>query len=132
VKKWYDEAPRPELPPGRQTLRWGVASAEEVQNLALALLLLWGPSTRLPVEQRLMAFVADLDHERAATLVQEAKRAEERGHAYVWERHEASGNGEDFGSQEEMAQAVVEHCPWVDDDNLRQLYTQSCYYAWHG
>src|SRR5262249_55269272 len=132
VSKWYDEAPQPELPEGRQTLHYGPAPDEELRNLALALVLMWGPSRRLPAEDRLMAFVDDLDHGRAVSLVEDARSAEQIGNAYVRERYEASGHASEFGSLAEMAQAVRHRFPWVDDENVRHLFSQSCYYAWHG
>jgi len=108
------------------------ASREEVQNLALALVMMWGPSRRLPAEQRLMALVDGLDEHGAAALVEEARQAERLGNSYLWERSDAAGEQAHFAPQAQMEEAVMARFPWVDAANLDSLYSQSCYWVWHG
>jgi hypothetical protein len=129
---WYEIPPEPELPAGRQPLSAATASPADIQNLALALVMMWGPSMRLPAEQRLLAFVEGLAEDRALVLVEEARQASSIGTNYLEQRSEEAGANAHYAPMEEMERAVLDRFPWVDAENLSHLYNQACYYVWHG
>lgn len=127
-----DTPPVPELPVGRRPLRLDTASLADLQNLALALVLMWGPSRRQPAERRLRALVEGLAEDGALALVDAARQAEHIGMDFMQQRSDGAGENARFAPQAAMQRAVREQCPWVDDKNVSVLYSQACYYVWHG
>lgn len=123
---------QPELPNGRSPLDADAAAPDEVSNLAMALVMMWGPSMRLPPSMRLQVFVTGLDGASADAYVAEAERACSLGNAYVYDRSPSAGDAAVMAPFEDMAAAVLAAHPWVDEENLDHCYSQACYYTWHG
>lgn len=105
---------------------------EQLYNLALEIVMEWGPNRRTPVELRIIARCRGLDETTAVAAAAEARAAEKMGHDYLWDRSDKAGSGAMCAPQPEMEAAVLAAHPWVDANNLSHLYQQSCYYVWHG
>jgi len=123
---------QPEVPAGRTSLRYGVDPDDAVRNLALAVVMQWGPAMRVPESERLGGLTADLPIDRAEEFLVQANEAFSIGTGYLWDRSEDAGDKATFAPYDDMAAAVLKIAPWVDEENLSHLYKQACYYTWHG
>jgi hypothetical protein len=120
-----------ELPQGRQPIP-ATASAEELRNLALAVVLQWGPAARVPALERLRAFAAQRPDAELQAALDAASGAQRIGNDYLWDHSEGAGDHVSMAPFADMAAAVIRAHPWVDEENMGHLYSQACYYVWHG
>lgn len=123
---------RPELPKGRSRLRVGRANEGEIRNLAMSLVLLWGASRSIPPVERLRMFVSGLDEQTAETMVADARAAAQLAENHVYMHTDYTGEQIRYVPKQDVARLVLARFPWVDADNMGHVYSQSCYYAWHG
>jgi hypothetical protein len=99
-----------------------------LQNYALDLAQEWGREWLQPIQPRLRRAYPTMPTEELDRLNAIAQDAMKEGHDLVYSMTEQLG--EKGMSEAAWRSAYTPRYPWVDDKNLRHLYSTGRYYAW--
>lgn len=98
-----------------------------IKNRALTLAQEWGKDWRQPIQQRLGAVFAQLSPAELDQLNELVQAAMHHGHDLVYTMAEQQGRAV---NQALWRATFLQRYPWVDERNLRHLYSTGMYYAW--
>jgi hypothetical protein len=98
-----------------------------LKNYALELAQEWGKDWLKPIQERLRRAYPKMSAEEQDRLNALAQDAMKAGHDLVYSMAETKGK--DF-PEAEWRSAYSARFPWVDEKNLRHLYSTGRYYAW--
>jgi hypothetical protein len=100
---------------------------EALLNYALDLAQEWGKQWFKPIQPRLLEAYASLSEPELDRLNSIAQCAMKFGHDLVYSMAEQHGKKVDESTWREK---YVARYPWVDEKNLRHLFSTGMYYAW--
>jgi len=100
-------------------------------NEGLKLAMAWGPDWLKPIAGRMHALHPQLTQAQLNALDTECQAAMKLGHAGVGQLLRESGSGRVNSNviRADLAVLVRANHPWVNEDNLGQLFSQGVYYA---
>ena len=98
-----------------------------LKNYALTLAQEWGEHWNTPIQERLGAAYPHLNREELDRLNALARAAMKHGHDLVYSMAEEQGKDVDNA---QWRASVLARYPWIDERNLRHLFSTGMYYAW--
>ncbi len=102
---------------------------DEVANAGLKLSMEFGEQWLEPIHNRLAARYPTLTDRVLERYDKLCKKINKTGHAYVRKNPVKVEGRVELMSMAVFEAFMVQQYPWINDDNLGQLYSQSCYYA---
>lgn len=104
-------------------------STDEIalRNYSLALAQEWGEYWLKPIQERLSKAYPHLTHEQLESYNSISQAAMKHGHDLVYSMAEQKGKGLNFL---QWRAAYASDYPWVDEKNLKHLFSTGSYYAW--
>jgi hypothetical protein len=103
------------------------ASDEQLLNYALDLAQEWGPEWMKPAQNRLKKAYPRMSTVELNRLNDMAKEAMDKGHGLVYSMAESKGR-KNVDKAEWRKEYTVLY-PWVDEKNLKHLFSTGMYYA---
>ncbi len=103
--------------------------SDNILNLGLKLSMEFGENWLLPVSERLSKLNPALTQKELADCNEICKKVNELAHRIVSENPVRNGTDIQFMDFAKFKDDVLGRYNWISDENLRRLYSQSCYYA---
>jgi hypothetical protein len=103
-------------------------SEEALLNYSLELAQEWGKQWLKPIQGRLHGAYPELSETECSRLNSIAQAAMKCGHDLVYSM--AQSQGKDNINEAAWRQSFKQLYPWVDERNLRHLFSTGMYYAW--
>src|SRR5688500_7562296 len=107
---------------------------EKILNKGLKFALEFGPDWLQPIQSRLSKKFPDLKTEDLNNYDRICRTAMKSGHEYVYKILESATKRNSKVKERDLAVELKsflhQDYPWIDDKNMKSIYSQGCYYAW--
>ncbi|HEU5292406.1 MAG TPA: hypothetical protein VFU05_17285 [Cyclobacteriaceae bacterium] len=106
----------------------------EILNTGLAFALEFGTNWLQPIQSRLSEKYPDLKTKELNNYDKICRAAMKAGHEYVYKMLETAAREREKPDQQiladELQSFLHQKYPWVDENNIKSIFSQGCYYAY--
>lgn len=107
---------------------------DEVLNRGLAMAMEFGSNWLQPIQERLRKYCKELKEDELDEYNAVCQQAMRQGHAFIYDTLDDIAKKHQTIAEAELKQQFTSYLttlyPWVYQNNVNHLFSQSCYYAW--